>query len=114
MERLDKVISDVKGQSSAADIIEFKAVLQENNRLQVPVKVRWLFQLEPSQLWLITVKLGIGIEEQFYGRMDKSGRITVPKLTINLLSQTSELETLKGQVFEVSMEKMSRDWNKTG
>jgi hypothetical protein len=40
--------------------------------------------------------------EDFYGRIDKSGRITVPKLTLKMLEE--ENQSLTGAVMEVTIE----------
>jgi hypothetical protein len=42
--------------------------------------------------------------ETFYGRMDKSGRITIPKLTLSLLQSCAHDQSLVGAVMEVSIE----------
>jgi hypothetical protein len=42
--------------------------------------------------------------EIFYARMDKSGRITIPKLTLRLLQSRADKQDLTGAVIEVSIE----------
>ena len=43
--------------------------------------------------------------ETFYARMDKSGRITIPKLTLKLLQdRTHEKQSLTGAVMAVTLE----------
>jgi hypothetical protein len=43
--------------------------------------------------------------EDFYGRIDKSGRITVPKLTLKLMeNEIQDNQSLTGAVMEVSIE----------
>jgi bifunctional DNA-binding transcriptional regulator/antitoxin component of YhaV-PrlF toxin-antitoxin module len=42
--------------------------------------------------------------ESFYARMDKSGRITIPKLTLKLLEDgTHEKQSLMGAVMEITL-----------
>ena len=42
--------------------------------------------------------------ETFYTRMDKSGRITLPKLTLNLIQAVLSEQNLNGHVLEVNIE----------
>jgi bifunctional DNA-binding transcriptional regulator/antitoxin component of YhaV-PrlF toxin-antitoxin module len=85
--------------------VEFRAVLQRGNRVQVPKLVRWEFKLEPSQVLRIRVgRVSVyGRSEYFFGRMSKDGRITVPKLTVDLLEAMFEGESLVGKVLEVQL-----------
>jgi hypothetical protein len=85
--------------------VEFRAVLQRGNRVQVPKLVRWEFKLEPSQVLRIRVgRVSVyGRSEYFFGRMNKDGRITVPKLTVDLLEDMFEGESLVGKVLEVQL-----------
>ena len=67
--------------------VSFTAVLQKGNRVQVPKVVRWRFKMDTEQV--LKVAVGpvefAGVGRVFYARMDKSGRITVPKLTRELV-----------------------------
>lgn len=87
--------------------VSFKAVLQKGNRVQVPKVVRWQFKMDPEQVLKVTVNAlnvfsGWGT---FYARMDKSGRITIPKLTLKLLQDKAcEKQSLTGAVMEVRLE----------
>lgn len=85
--------------------INFKATLQKGNRIQIPRLLRWQFKLEPQQVLKITVGLnGTGYdEEEFYSHMSKDGRIGIPKLTLELLTNEDE-ESLVDSVFEVKLE----------
>jgi hypothetical protein len=72
----------------------------------VPKPIRWRFQLETSQVLTVTahpVELRLAYEN-FYARMDKSGRITIPKLTLSLLQSCAHDQSLVGAVMEVSIE----------
>ncbi len=86
--------------------VSFKVVLQRGNRFQLPRVVRWRFKLECDQVLKVTLKAadGFGEWETFYARMDRSGRITVPKLTRLLLQGKTEGEGLAGAVVEVRLE----------
>jgi bifunctional DNA-binding transcriptional regulator/antitoxin component of YhaV-PrlF toxin-antitoxin module len=87
--------------------VDFKAVLQKGNRVQLPKLVRWRFKLETNQVLKVTVTAinVFGGWETFYARMDKSGRITVPKLTLKRLkSRRRDIQSLTGAVFEVRLE----------
>jgi hypothetical protein len=90
-----------------AELVEFKAVLQKGNRFQLPKVVRWRFKLESDQVLKVTLTVVdcFGVWEVFYARMDGSGRITVPKLILQLLqSRVCEGEGLAGVVVEVRLE----------
>lgn len=67
--------------------VSFTAVLQKGNRVQVPRVVRWRFKMDSEQVLKVTVNpVEIRtVGRSFYARMDKSGRITVPKLTRELV-----------------------------
>jgi hypothetical protein len=42
--------------------------------------------------------------EEFYGRMDKRGRVTVPKLVLKLMEKELEGRGLAGAVLDVTIE----------
>ena len=89
------------------ELVKFKAVLQRGNRFQLPKVVRWGFKLESDQVLKVTLTVvdSFGVWEVFYARMDRSGRITVPKLTRRLLqSRVCEGQGLAGVVVEVRLE----------
>ena len=71
--------------------VEFQTALQRGNRVQVPKLVRWKFKLESNQVLKVAVLATgvIGGWETFYACMDKSGRITVPKMIQNELLKTA-------------------------
>ena len=88
-----------------SEVVSFKAVLQKGDRVQVPKRLRWRFKLEGDQVLriLVTVESVYGGEE-FYGRVDKSGRISVPKLTLKLLGrQVDKPRVAPGMVIEVKL-----------
>ena len=67
--------------------VTFTAVLQKGNRFQVPKVLRWRFKMDSEQVLKVSVSAVeiIGAKHYFYARMDKSGRITVPRLTRDLV-----------------------------
>jgi hypothetical protein len=88
------------------EVVSFKARLQRGNRVQVLRPIRWRFQLETSQVLKVTVHpldLHLGWAT-FYGKIDKSGRITIPKLTLSLLQSKADQQSLTGAVMEVNIE----------
>jgi bifunctional DNA-binding transcriptional regulator/antitoxin component of YhaV-PrlF toxin-antitoxin module len=87
---------------SLSESVDFKAVLQKGNRIQIPKLIRWQYHLEPSQVLKVEVKTGAWREEEFYARMGRDGRLTIPKLTLELLQQ--EDESLVSSVLEVTLE----------
>ena len=86
--------------------VEFKAVLQRGNRLQLPKLVRWRHKLETDQILRVSVAVAnmFGNWESFLARMDKSGRITVPSLVLGQLGGRRPGINLTGEVFKVLLE----------
>jgi len=87
--------------------MDFKATLQKGNRVQLPKLVRWRFKLETSQVLKVTVTAVnvFGGWETFYGKMDKSGRLTIPKLALKQLqNRRRDLQSLTGTIMEVRIE----------
>ena len=82
--------------------VSFKAVIQRNRRIQIPVLIRWKHKLEPGEVFRVELRVGYGREE-FYGRMSKDGRLTVPKVIAEELLEDSEEETLEGYTAEVEL-----------
>ena len=87
-------------------IVRFKAVIGKGNRIQIPRLIRWEFKLETTQLLKGHIYLfGRGVEETFYVKMNKDGRITVPKLNANLIKmELSDEEIIYRQAFEITLE----------
>jgi bifunctional DNA-binding transcriptional regulator/antitoxin component of YhaV-PrlF toxin-antitoxin module len=89
------------------ETVNFKTVLQRGNRIQLPKLVRWRYKLESDQVLKVTVTAVNSFAgwETFCAMMDKSGRITIPKLTLKLLQEgTHEKQSLTGAVMEVRLE----------
>ena len=84
--------------------VSFTAQLQKNQSFQVPKLIRWRFKLDNSQ----ALKVGVNFLELhknwqfFYTKMRKDGRITIPKLILNLLD--NEEMSLIGYVVEITLE----------
>ena len=84
--------------------VSFKTVLQRGNRLQVPRLVRWRFKMDSEQVLKVgvtAVDLWTGWQS-FYARMGRDGRITIPKLTRELLQ--GEKRNLAGYILDVTLE----------
>lgn len=55
------------------------AKLLSENRIQIPVLVRWKFKLEPGEILKVKVSpIKSHASETFFARLQKGGRITVP------------------------------------
>ena len=98
-----------KGDTSALPLTEkvaFKAMLQTGNRIQIPKIIRWQYKLEPNQTLKATVTITqlIKIQETFYTKITKDGRILIPKLILELIGKR-EIE-LTHHVLEISIEPM--------
>jgi hypothetical protein len=67
--------------------VEFKALLQRCNKVQVPKLVRWRYKIEPWQILKITVCCPSiwDSREEYLTRMAKDGRLTIPKLSLSFL-----------------------------
>ncbi len=88
--------------------VDFKAVLQRGNRVQIPRLIRWQFKLEPDQVLHVTIEY----EEEpaletFYARMTRDGRLTIPKLALRTLQDDSGQESLVGYVLEIALKPAS-------
>jgi hypothetical protein len=81
--------------------VSFKAVIQKNRRIHIPVLVRWRFKLESGEVFKVHLKLGHHFEE-FYGRMGTDGRLTVPKVTVKEFLKSEE-DSLDGYTVEVTL-----------
>jgi hypothetical protein len=85
--------------------VNFQTVLEKGSRLQVPKLIRWQFKMEQNQVLKVSVSpknLWSG-PQSYYAKMDKQGRILVPKLTLALMV-TKEHPNLEGYVFDVWLE----------
>ncbi|MCW4006077.1 MAG: hypothetical protein NWF04_05730 [Candidatus Bathyarchaeota archaeon] len=84
--------------------VVFKTCLQKGNRIQIPKQIRWHFKLEPNQTLHVTLHpTGTLKWEQFYSHTDKTGRINIPKLTLNQL-QIAAQQNPDDAILEVTLE----------
>lgn len=89
------------------DRVAFRAVVEVENRVQVPRIIRWRFKLETDQALTVTVSLvdSFGGKERFYARMRKDGRITIPKVAVDLLQRDlPDGHGLVGAIIDVQLE----------
>ncbi|MGA2681243.1 MAG: hypothetical protein ABSF44_05515 [Candidatus Bathyarchaeia archaeon] len=86
--------------------VTFKAMIGRGNRIQIPTLIRWEFKLESTQLLRGHLRLfAYGVDETFYVKMNKDGRITIPKLNASLIKrQLGDDERIYHQAFEVALE----------
>jgi len=84
------------------DCVSFKAVIQRNRRIQIPVLIRWRFKLEPGEIFKVDLRVGYPHEE-FYARMSKDGRLTVPKVIAEEFLEDPEEDSLSGYTAEVTL-----------
>ena len=90
--------------------VEFKAVLQRGNRIQVPRLIRWSYQMESTQVLKVSVHFeGDWSSEKFFAQMSKDGRICVPKLACGLLKAAYEEESMIGAVVVVQLRPFDAD-----
>ncbi len=84
--------------------VTFTAALQSANAVQIPKLIRWRFKMESDQ----ALKVGVNFSDLhkgwqfFYAKMRKDGRLTIPKLVLNLFGD--EEASLAGYVLEVMLE----------
>ena len=85
--------------------VNFVTVLEKGNRLQVPKLIRWQFKMEHPQVLSVRVSLKrlLEVNDCFYAKMDKQGRILIPKLALALMAN-KENPNLEGCIFDVWLE----------
>ena len=85
------------------EIATFKAKLTRKNQIQIPRLLRWRYKMEHGELLKVNItpyNSESYQEEQFLAKMARDGRLTVPKLTIEVLKQREE-KNLTGAILEV-------------
>ena len=86
--------------------VTFLARLQAENRVQVPVEVRWRFRLNPGELFHVEVRAYDGYSrERFYARLQKGGRFIVPNEVVEVL----ELKQHEMLYIELKREETTRN-----
>jgi bifunctional DNA-binding transcriptional regulator/antitoxin component of YhaV-PrlF toxin-antitoxin module len=85
--------------------VSFETVLEKGNRLQIPKLIRWQFKMEQNQILNVRVspKRLLGFNKCFYAKVDKQGRILIPKLMLALMAN-KENPNLEGYIFDVWLE----------
>ena len=85
--------------------VSFKAVIGRGNRIQIPTLIRWEFKLESTQLLTVSIQsFGREVDEVFYAKMNKDGRITIPKINAELIKTQLQTEgTLSEYAFEITL-----------
>lgn len=69
-----------------SETLWFKSRVQKENRVQIPVEIRWKYKLEPGEILNVKVcPVGSMADEDFFARLQKGGRITIPWLVVELL-----------------------------
>jgi len=86
--------------------VTFETLLEKGSRLQIPKLIQRQFKMEQNQVLRVGVSpkriWGVG-PKFFYAKMDKQGRILIPKLTL-LLMANNENPNLEGCIFDVWLE----------
>jgi hypothetical protein len=83
--------------------VSFKTRLERANRLQISKCIRLRYKLETNQYPKVTINfVGGGTPQTFQTRIRKNGKITVPKLNLDLL-QDRKLD-LAGYVVDITLE----------
>jgi len=85
--------------------VTFEGVLEKGNRLQVPKLIRWQFKMEQNQVLSVRVspKRFLRVYKCFFAKMDRQGRVLIPKLTLALMA-SKENPNLEGCIFDVWLE----------
>jgi bifunctional DNA-binding transcriptional regulator/antitoxin component of YhaV-PrlF toxin-antitoxin module len=75
------------------ELASFKAKLENRNRIQIPNLLRWRYKMEQGELLKANVRV-FGSEnyeeETFLAKMTCDGRLTIPKLTMEVLKRREE------------------------
>jgi bifunctional DNA-binding transcriptional regulator/antitoxin component of YhaV-PrlF toxin-antitoxin module len=85
--------------------VTFKTKLQRHNRIVVPMLFRWRFKMERGELLKANVRVFDSEnyeEETFLAKMTSDGRLTIPKLTMEILKKR-EGKNLTGTILEVTI-----------
>ena len=87
------------------EIASFKAKLENRNRIQIPSLLRWRYKMEQGELLKANVRV-FGSEnyeeEIFLTKMTSDGRLTIPKITMNVFKQREE-KNMTGCILEVTI-----------
>ena len=59
--------------------VSFLTRLQVENRIQIPVEIRWRYKLEPGQILRLQIYPIEGFSsEEFHARLQNDGRVNIP------------------------------------
>jgi bifunctional DNA-binding transcriptional regulator/antitoxin component of YhaV-PrlF toxin-antitoxin module len=87
------------------ELITFKTKLERYNRIIIPRHSRWRYKIEPGELLKANVRV-FGSEnyeeETFLAKMTCDGRLTIPKLIMEVLKQREE-KNITGLILEVTI-----------
>jgi bifunctional DNA-binding transcriptional regulator/antitoxin component of YhaV-PrlF toxin-antitoxin module len=80
------------------ELTSFLALVQAENRIQIPIEIRQHFKLQPGnflKIQLATDHTYLHTEEKFLAKLSKDGRITIP------WEARLKLQTKPGQMIRV-------------
>ena len=87
------------------ELASFKAKLENRNRIQIPNLLRWRYKMEQGELLKANVRVFDSEnyeEETFLAKMTNDGRLTIPKLTMEILKKR-EGKNITGTILEVTI-----------
>ena len=70
------------------EVARFKAKLSMKNQFSVPRPLRWRYKMEAGEVLQVSVRVFDSDnyeEEEFFAKMSQDGRVTVPKLTMDVM-----------------------------
>ena len=88
--------------------LNFRTKLQRRNRIVVPRKLRWRCKMEAGEL--LEVYVGVNeseglryfMDERFFAKMGKDGRLFIPKLTMEVMEKKTRAD-LVGRILDVTI-----------
>jgi hypothetical protein len=85
--------------------VSFNTELQKRDRIQIPRLIRWQYKLECNQILSVKVSGRLFVREQFFAKMSRDGRITIPRVSARLLREELGKERrLEDYVLEVTLQ----------
>jgi len=95
--------------------IRFKAKLERRGQFLIPRVFRWFYKMEPGELLRVEVELhDVGARaELFMAQMSSDGRVTVPRLNLQVLEQLED-KSLVGCLLDVTMWPVHRQGEVSG
>src|SRR5208283_67369 len=85
--------------------VTFKTKLERHHRIVVPRLFRWRYKIEPGELLKVNIEPFNSEsyrQEDFLAKMTSDGRLTIPKLTMDILTQREE-KNLTGCILEATI-----------